>query len=102
MICTNEAALVNLALNYNLRIQVFSELILVSSKIDHWIIKVFSKRIELWHKNTKYNVKDYHLQKTYNKELATYEQIFQYIKGHDNYVLCHKGKNKVVELINSL
>ena len=86
----NEDDLHNLASSYNLRVQVLPSVMLVYSQMNEWLVESDDKNnIKLCHFNNPRRSCKTHEQIEFrsSKNVATYEFVFKYIKGHDDAVL---------------
>ena len=94
----------NLCEKYSFKVKKFSDLIYITSKVDEWFLKFENEKYSiLYHKNTKHDYNGYHRQKMkFRNILGTpnIEHVFKCIKNHDEYVLCKKGTNNIMEILN--
>lgn len=78
---------VNRSNKYNLGVTVVQNIIYAYSLLDLWIIqRTGKKRYLLYHQNKKFGNKNYHFQ----QEFCNLDDVFEYIRKHDEYVLKSK------------
>jgi hypothetical protein len=84
--CEND--LHKLASQYNLRVQVLPSVTLVYSKLNEWVVESdYNDNLKLYHFNNPRRNCKVHQQIEFYDDTATYNYVFQYIKGHDDAVL---------------
>ena len=79
-----------LAKNYNLRVQVLPQSILVYSKMNEWLIEIDDRdNIILCHFNNPKRSCRVHQQIKFhsNNNVNNYDYVFQYINGHDDSII---------------
>ena len=81
-----------------------NDLLFLESKFDSWKLDIHNEIniITLYHKNRNYSKKDYHIQRKFEGNLATFENIFNFIQKHDYYVVNYKYNSKRMEKLFSL
>lgn len=79
-----------------------NQILFICSRYDEWYAELFLEddRIELYHKNKKYDIDKYHKQKLFKYPYSSIENVLSYIENHDRYVLNDKyNYDKLFELL---
>ena len=72
--------------------------IYINTGCDNWKLECDNnRRIVLWHKNKRYKVNRYHVQ----KDFGSLGQVFRYMKGHMHTYKYHK-QDRLMFLLNTI